>query len=243
MVRRFVVLSVLSALVVAGLALPSGATPAERHPNPPGGEARRWWCNANDTLPMTDMTDQQMMDESTFYPTAKGPLSRADCRALTDDLRDARRYAMQYPHARDAVRAGFHMIVAYVHGMGAHYIGPAGIKSTIDPERPNFLLYGGNGPDAPLVGLMWLINSGQAPPPDGLPGGNDHWHRHMKLCFVNNLVVAEGLTDATCAAAGGVNVDTSNLWMLHGWLVPGWEYRPDVFRAHHPMLMDMPPAM
>ena len=137
--------------------------------------------------------------------------------------------------------AGFHMIVPYVHGMGAHYIGPDGIPTTVNPKRPNFLLYGGNGPDAPLVGLMWLVNSGQAPPAVGLPGGNDHWHRHSRLCMANSLVVGDGLTDQACSAMGGVNLDTSNLWMLHAWYVRGWTYRPDVFRPHHPMLMDMPP--
>ncbi len=202
---------------------------------------RRWYCTANDPLPMTDMSEQQMMDEANFYPDMKGPISRSDCRQLTSDLRAAREYAMQFPTAGAAIAGGFHMIVPYVHGMGAHYIGPDGIPSTVNEKRPNFLLYGGNGPDAPLVGLMWLVNSGQAPPASGLPGGNDHWHRHPRLCLTGGLVVGDGLTDQACSAVGGLNLDTSNLWMLHAWYVPGWTYRPDVFRPHHPMLMDMPP--
>lgn len=200
----------------------------------------RWWCNADDPMPMDDMTEAQMMDEATFYPDMKGPLSRSDCRELTGHLRRAKRFAFQYPTAQDAVAAGFRMIVPYVPGMGAHYMDPARL-GVWDPDRPNFLLYGGNGSNAPLVGLMWIVNSGGAPP-QGFSGGNDHFHRHEKLCLVGGLIVAEGLSDAQCAAMGGANLDVSGLWMLHAWLVPGWEYRDDVFRPHHPDLGWPPPA-
>lgn len=230
-----------TALVVAsilGLAAVPGVAGAAR----PVNTARQWWCTANDPLPMDDMTAQEMMDEQTFYPEMKGTLTRSDCRALTKDLVAARQYAKRFRTAAAAIAGGFRMIVPYVRGMGAHYVGPAGITTSIDPRRPNFLLYGGNGPNAPLVGLMWLVNSGQAPPPDGLPGGNDHWHRHPVLCLAGGMVVGDGLSNAACAARGGANMDTSNLWMLHGWFVRGWEYKPDVFRPHHPMLMDVPPT-
>jgi hypothetical protein len=220
------------------LAVPAGA----QGPPPANPSTVPWWCTADDPLPMTDMTMQMMMDEATFYPQPKGTLSHRDCAHLTQDLRAARAYAMQYPTAADAVAAGFTMLVPYVHGMGAHYLGPQGISTSFDPRRPNFLMYGGNGPNAPLVGVMWLVDSGSAPPPVGLPGGNDHWHRHMLLCMVHGIIVAEDLTNAACAAMGGVNLDTSHLWMNHGWIIPGWEYRPDVFRMHHPDLGMTPPA-
>ena len=227
------ILVVLTVMVGAIVGVPAGAA---------SSSVRHWYCNANDPLPMTDMSDQQMMDEATFYPDMKGPISGSDCRALATDLLAARHYASHFPTAADAVKGGFHMIVPYVEGMGAHYVGPNGIGTTINPKVPNFLLYGGNGPNAPLVGLMWLVNSGQAPPAVGLPGGNDHWHRHMALCFVGGLVVGDGLADAQCAGMGGTNVNTSNLWMLHAWFVKGWQYRPDVFRPHVPAMTATPPA-
>lgn len=240
MQRRIAVLVTLIAVLAAGA---PGVVGAARGSNLPsmGAASGRWWCTANDPPPMTDMSDQQMMDEETFYPAMKGALSRSDCRALTRDLRAARRYARQFRTAAKATAGGFRMIVSYVHGMGAHYVGPAGITSSLDPTKPNFLLYGGNGSNAPLVGLMWLVNSGQAPPAEGLPGGNDHWHRHSVLCLANGMVVGDDLSAAACAARGGTNQDTSNLWMLHVWFVRGWEYTPDVFRPHHPNLTDMPP--
>ena len=121
-----------------------------------------------------------MMDEANFYPEMKGRLSGRDCRHLKANLTASRRYAAQFPTAADAMAAGFHMIVPYVHGMGAHYIGPDGIPTTVNPDRPNFLLYGGNGPDAPLVGLMWFVNSGQAPPVDGGSGSDGGRHEMSK---------------------------------------------------------------
>ena len=210
---------------------------------PVAGAARPpWFCTANDPLPMTDMTEQQMMDEATFYPEMKGALNTTDCRALTTDLRASRKFAQQYSTAAKAVAGGFRFLAPYAHGQGAHYLSPAGISSTIDPTKPHLLLYGGNSPSSRLVGMAWIVNSGQAPPPVGLPGANDHWHRHMSLCLANGVVVGDGVSDTTCAARGGANVDTSNLWLLHAWMIPGWLYKPDVFRPHHPMLMDTPPT-
>jgi hypothetical protein len=207
-----------------------------------GAAAQPWFCTADDPLPMDDMTEQQMMDEATFYPEMKGPLNTTDCKALRRDLRAARSFALQYPTAAEAVAGGFRFIAPYVHGQGAHYISSEGIGSTIDPTKPNLLLFGGNSPNARLVGMAWIVNSGQAPPPVGLPGNNDHWHRHMSLCFANGIVVGDGISDAACSARGGSNIDTSNLWLLHAWRIQDWLYMPDVFRPHHPRLMDTPPT-
>src|SRR5438132_11497108 len=96
--------------------------------------------------------------------------------------------------------AGYHMIAPYAKGQGAHYMGPQGFGPTFDPKTPNFLLYGGNTPSAPLVGLMWLVQSGQQPPAIGLPGGNDHWHRHYNVCFNGTIIFAEEVTAAECQA-------------------------------------------
>jgi hypothetical protein len=206
-----------------------------------GAATGGWICNPNDPLPMTDMSEQQMMDEETFYPEMKGTLSASDCRAVKTDLRASRRFARRYSTPAKAIAGGFRFIAPYVRGQGAHYLSSTGITSTIDPTKPNFLLFGGNSSNARLVGMGWIVNSGQAPPA-GLPGGNDHWHRHMSLCFANGIVVGDGISNAACSARGGANVDTSNLWLLHAWMIPGWLYKPDTFRPHHPMLMDTPPT-
>lgn len=240
---RAAVLVTLVTLALVGAAVPgAGAGPAGNRVDraSQGNQASQgnhgpWWCTADDPMPMPHSDD-----DMEHYHDPKGPLSKADCRSLTADLREARRYALQFPTAADAVAAGFRMIVPYLEGMGAHYIGPSGF-GVWNATRPNFLLYGGNGGDAPLVGLMWIVRSAGMPP-EGFAGGNDHFHRHQALCMVNGLIVAEGLTDAQCAARGGFNVDMRALWLLHVWFVPGWQYKPDVFRAHHPELGPVPPA-
>ncbi len=194
------------------------------------------WCKFSDTLPMMDMSEMQMMDEMNFYPMMKHNLGANECAKVVSGLTAAKKYGMQFPTAADAIKGGFRLIAPYIPGQGAHYIGPLGINATFDPNTPNFLLFGGNGPTAPLVGLMWLVQSGQTPPA-GIPGGNDHWHRHNIVCMVGGVILAEDISDAACAAMNGGNIDISGLWMLHAWIVPGYEYLPDVFRPHVPFLM------
>lgn len=231
MLRRKVFVALVSVIVVAGTvaaAMPR-ADAARRTPRTPR------WCQSYDTLPMTDMLPAQMMDEATFYPAPKGPLGTSDCRQVVAALRRAKKYALQFPTAADAMAAGFRMVAPYVRGQGAHYVGPQGIFAPFDPTTPNLLLYGGNGPNAPLVGLSWLVSSGQTPPP-GMPGGNDHWHRHRNVCMSGGIIVAEEISAQACAALGGAIINISSLWLLHAWIVPGYEYPPDIFRPHAPFL-------
>ncbi len=230
----------LGALTLAVVSVATPAVARAQHDNL-AGLPHKQWCKAYDKLPMDDMTKQMMIDEMTFYPAKKHDLSRPNCQRVVPDLVASLQYAMRFPTAADAVRGGFHMIAVYLKGQGAHYIGPEGFGTTFNRKRPNFLLYGGNSPSAPLVGMMWLINSGQQPPIYGLAGNNDHWHRHGLVCMVRGVIVAEGLTNETCAALGGSNIDISSLWMLHAWIVPGYTYPPDIFRPHVPFLTDTPP--
>lgn len=231
MLRRKVVVALVSVIVIAGTVAASmpGADAARR------ASRNRRWCQSYDTLPMTDMLPAQMMDEANFYPAPKGQLSASDCTQVVADLVLAKRYALQFPTAADAMAAGFRMVAPYVRGQGAHYAGPQGVFAPFDPTTPNLLLYGGNGPTAPLVGLSWLVNSGQTPPA-GMPGGNDHWHRHRNVCMRGGIIIAEEVTAKTCGTFGGAIIDISNLWLLHAWIVPGYEYPPDIFRPHAPFL-------
>jgi hypothetical protein len=52
----------------------------------------------------------------------------------------------------------------------------------------------------------------------------------------NFTYMGENRSDADCASAGGVNVDLSNWWMLHAWILPDWQVHFDVFVNHHPCL-------
>jgi hypothetical protein len=232
--RRLV--SLLAATAIAGGSL-LAAAPSATAVRATTTQPHQAWCRFYDSLPMMDMSRLQMMDEMMFYPNMKHDLSASNCAKVVNGLVPAKAYALQFPTAADAIAAGFHMVAPYSPGQGAHYQGPNGFGSTFDPTTPNFLLYGGNGPTAPLVGLMWLVSSGQQPPAVGLPGGNDHWHRHFNVCYRGSIIIAEEATSSECAAMGGYIINISNLWMLHAWIVPGYEYLPDIFRPHVPFLM------
>jgi hypothetical protein len=58
------------------------------------------------------------------------------------------------------------------------------------------------------------------------------------LCFGKNQVVIgnEGTSPKQCAAMGGRKVKLDNIWMVHDWIVPGWECGWGVFAGECPEL-------
>jgi len=161
------------------------------------------------------------------------PATRA---RLADQLAQARVAAMQYPTAADATAAGYRRVTTYLPCIAAHYMKFSLVDATFDPSAPEMLLYDGNGPDARIVGLSYYV-TGLTAAPEGFAGPNDPWHQHFGLCVRGGLVVGAGsLTDDECAARGGVKADGSTSWMVHAWVVPGWESAWGTFSAEHPEL-------
>jgi hypothetical protein len=134
----------------------------------------------------------------------------------------------------DAEAAGYRMVTPYVPLIGAHYIKFSLMDGSFDIETPEMLLYDGTAPDSGIVGLSYYVIS-RSGSPDGFAGPNDHWHQHIGLCINGDLVVvgAEDTTDEECAARGGTKVDGSDGWMVHAWVVPGWESPQGVFSPEH----------
>ena len=126
----------------------------------------------------------------------------------------------------------------YVPCIGAHYTNEA-YAGSFDPSHPSELLYDGTAPDSKIVGLSYLVNHPNGPPP-GFAGPNDHWHQHNAnggLCLKGGYVVGgEADTPAQCAAAGGHKALLINIWMLHAWVVPGYECTWGVFSGECPQL-------
>jgi len=172
-----------------------------------------------------------------LYPREKGSLDSSDCSELLSLLREAESFAGQFPTVAEVTAAGWVERAVYIEGQGVHFEAPGGTQGPFDPRRPRFLLYDGSELESRLAGMMFL-ETGDVPPA-GFPGGNDHWHNHPHLCYsqARDFVLGEHLGEAQCAAAGGVVVDASRLWMVHVWLPEyGGHEIADVFNRSHPLL-------
>jgi len=222
-------------LVGAGLAAVLFAAACNPQDWAPGGPLRPWYCDPTDTA----INDGHDGDEHMHYTEEKGPLSANDCLALNLFLINAEGYAAQFPTAGVAEANGWHHLAPFISGQGTHHVNiERGVTAEFDPNRPNMLMYDSNADSARLTGMVWAVQSGEMPP-EGFRGNNDHWHFHERLCFIEGpdgpFVVGDNISDAQCAARGGVNQDTSDIWLLHVWLpvYEGWQ-ATDIFNKTHP---------
>jgi hypothetical protein len=168
------------------------------------------------------------------------PLDPATQRIVAAQLTEARTAALMYPTAGDARRAGMIPAGGSAPGFGAHYqmMSAAALKGvnpdgTVNPSSPSSYIYLGEKDTSPLVGIMYTAFT--ATPPEGFAGPNDHWHRHSNLCLKfadGNIQVPvapdSDVTKAQCDALGGM-FEAKTVWMVHAWVVPGWESPQGVF--------------
>jgi hypothetical protein len=210
----------------------------------PGSAVRPYYCDPTDVA-INDGHHEMMpgMPPTPFmlaYTEQKGPLSSADCKSVTTDLRAASTYASQFGTVADAEAAGWIQATVWTEGQGIHYVDPARLTGPFDPQRPNWLMYDGTAADSGLTGMMFLTDTGSTTPPAGFAGDNDHFHQHGELCYdptpdASPFIIGEHMTDAECAAIGGFNITFGTIWMVHVWLpvYDGW-VPTDVFNKSHP---------
>lgn len=221
------------------------------------GQPVPWWCNPTDEVPVTAGPAAGTVDW--YAGTHKAPLTWDQCEALSATLDQARAYAMQWPTAAAATADGWDMSTPYVSGMGTHHVQNAmtpeflnspsfnkddpdlssgGLDDVFDPTRPEVLQFDGNGPTAKLVGFDYYVHTNTGLPPEGFPGNNDWWHHHPKICFRKTDAVMTGFnqSNAACTASNGINVNMSNYYMLHVWILDDMVYTPDVFAGMMPCI-------
>jgi hypothetical protein len=172
-------------------------------------------------------------------PFKQDPLNQADTLALQAEQAQARTVADRYPTVAAAEAAGYRKSTPYVPCIGAHYTN-TGLVSKFDPAAPSEVLFDGTAPDSKIVGLSYLVFHLNGPP-EGFTGPNDRWHQHNfngGLCLNRESVVIgnENTTPKQCAARGGRKVPLDDVYMLHDWIVPGWECSWGVFAAECPEL-------
>jgi hypothetical protein len=167
------------------------------------------------------------------------PLAQAERVELQQQMDAARTVIEKYPTVADAEAAGYHKSTPYVPCIGAHYTNVS-LVPKFDAAAPSELLYDGTEPDSRIVGLSYLVfNPGGAP--DGFAGPNDLWHQHNSnggLCFGGNGVVIGGeqMTEEECESIGGEKRELTDIWMVHAWVVPGFECSWGVFAGECPEL-------
>ena len=172
-------------------------------------------------------------------PQPQLPLDEATRLQLQAQQAQARAVAGRYPTVADAEAAGYRESTVYVPCIGAHYTNIA-LASSFDPATPSELLYDGTQPSSRIVGLSYLVwHPGGAPV--GFAGPNDVWHQHSfngGLCFngFGQVIGPESTSQADCAAHGGVKNPLTDVWMLHDWVVPGFECSWGVFAPECPEL-------
>lgn len=199
----------------------TGTTPCERA-GPPASEG-------------------QVTDSSGHFhrgPAPQDAMDEATRLQLQAQQETARQVAARFPTVADAERAGYARSTVYVPCIGAHYTN-ARYALTFDPAHPSELLYDGIEPSARIVGLSYLVFH-PAGPPEGFAGPNDRWHQHNLnggLCLRGGEVIgAEQTSAAECAARGGRKVPLDGVWMVHDWVVPGFECSWGVFASECPEL-------
>jgi hypothetical protein len=168
------------------------------------------------------------------------PLTPAQRQELANELVVARASALQYPTVADATKSGYILAGKFTPGAGAHYISLSGSAAsylgqtkTVDPAHPLALIYDGIAPTSRVVGLMYGSFATAAPP--GFTGPNDHWHRHTNLCITFDkgkigipYPPDSDVKKSACDALHGQFM-RETLWMVHAWVVPGWESPEGVF--------------
>ena len=216
-----------------------------------------WWCNPTEEIPVTDGPASGNVDY--YAGTHKAPLSWDDCLDLSQDFDTARRYALQWPTAGEATADGWRMATPFVPGMGTHHIrggltpamlndpsfdrnnpilDDAGLDDVFNPAVPEVLQFDGNGADAKLVGFDYYVRTDTGLPPDGFPGNNDWWHIHPRICFrkTDAAMVGFNISDSSCTAINGLNVNMANYYMLHVWILDDMKFIPDVYAGMIPCI-------
>lgn len=228
--RRLALIVATAALVLSGCYRPMADQMKAENP-----DMKPWWCNS--TLMPGDMGSQWYLD----HGYQKGELSWDDCLAVSSDFDEVMKFAMQWPTRGQAEAAGWTASANYAEGQGTHHALGSPLSSTFDPHRPTFLMFDGNTADAKLVGVAWFVYHPGGTPPDGFPGNNDWWHQHPILCMSSQtgLIIFDGPCPPGTA---GNTVNLPDYWLLHAWIIPGWQHLSDVFVGHHPCLLASGPA-
>lgn len=188
--------------------------------------------------PASEGTLQKGEGHNERGPSPQKPLTEEERVLLVEQQAQARAVALEFPTVAVAEAGGYHQSTVFVPCIGAHYTNSR-YAGAFDVAHPSELLFDGTAPDSKIVGLSYLVFSPSGAP-EGFAGPNDFWHTHSAnggLCIKDGIVVgAENTSKEECAARGGNKVGLKGVYMVHNWVVPGWECSWGVFAGECPEL-------
>jgi len=159
---------------------------------------------------------------------------QAKCDKLEADLEGMEAIAAKYPTAQSALDAGCIQVTTYVPGIARHIACfKYWMNDKLAVDEPEMLLYGGNQPWAPIVGLSYYTYGEQ--PGEEWQYGQMPFHVHKGLCVKGTLVIGgDGSDKESCEARGGKVMGKTG-HMGHYWL-PSCSSPDGVFSADNPRL-------
>jgi hypothetical protein len=160
------------------------------------------------------------------------PLDSVVAAAFDSEWAAAQAAIPRYDTEAEAAALGYMRATAPSGGIGTHWVMWPQIAKPFDPAVPSMLLFDERRDPARLVGYSYALQS--ATLPEGFAGPNDHWHQHRGLCVDNGWVVREQASGPD--ACDGTYIAGGDFWMLHAWVVPGWENRKGEFAPFNPKL-------
>jgi hypothetical protein len=250
----------LALLITAALALALGLSSCyyqEALTAQKNGGPLPWWCTSTEEIPVT--TGPAVGTVDWYAGTHKKPLTWDQCTSVSAVFDYGKKFAEQWPTEGAAEADGWVEATPYVPGMGTHHIrggitpqmladpdfnrqnpilDNAGLDDKFEPTRPEVLQFDGNGPNAKLVGFDYYVRTSTGRPPEGFAGNLDWWHHHPMICFRKSdaAMIAFNVSDATCTGQAGLNVNMSNYYMLHIWVLDDMKFEPDVFAGMIPCI-------
>ena len=149
-----------------------------------------------------------------------------DLPALESEIETARSMIADLDTVEKVAARGYVLATSPSPGIGTHWVRWSQILEPFSPGNPSMVLFDQSKSPPVLVGYSYAVQS--ATEPEGFTGGADTWHRHAGLCVaLSGWVIRE--RSAGPDECDGSFIAGGDFWMLHAWIVPGWENRDGTF--------------
>ena len=170
---------------------------------------------------------------SSAAAVVESALSPDDQIEFDSELASAQQAMASQDTLDEATALGYVRAAAPAGGIGTHWVLWSQIAKPFDAAKPSMLLFDERRKPAVLVGYSYALQSPVRP--EGFAGDNDHWHQHIGLCVSDTGWVVREQT-ASRDKCNGTYIAGGDFWMLHAWVVPGYENRKGRFAPFNPKL-------